>query len=41
MSRLRRHKVSKKKSTRKFKKRAARTKKANVHAGPMRGGIRL
>lgn len=33
--------VSKSKSARQFRANSARTKGANVHAGPMRGGIRL
>lgn len=41
MARLRRHKVNKKKSAKKFRKGAARTKAVNMKAGPMRGGIRL
>lgn len=38
---LKRFGVNKGKSARSFRGNTSRTKKANVHAGPMRGGIRL
>jgi hypothetical protein len=41
MSKLYRHPVNKKKSTRKFNKKSKKTKAANVHSRVMRGGIRL
>ncbi|WNK13069.1 MAG: hypothetical protein [Microvirus sp.] len=41
MSALYRHPVNKKKSRRKFNKKAKKTKAANIHTKVMRGGIRL
>lgn len=38
---LKRSGVNKGRSAHKFRKHAGRTKAANVHPGPMRGGIRL
>lgn len=38
---MRRHKVSKKRSRRKFNKHARKTKAGNLRSGPMRGGIRM
>jgi hypothetical protein len=41
MSYLRRQKVNKKRSRRKFNKHSRRTKAVNVHKTTMRGGFRL